>query len=249
MTQVITASVILHTEPRHDSGRETDALFGEKVDVISQSEGWSKVILLTDGYPGFIETRALGDGPDADHYVLAPRALMTSGPDIKSAAAGFLPMMAQIKATPVNEEMMAVHGNDGTIGYVPARHLQRIGDTVEDWVLAAESLIGTPYRWGGRDTIGIDCSALVQLSLAAGGIKAKRNSGDQERTLGKTLDPSSPLKRGDLVFWKGHVGIMSDPETLLHANMHHAMTAKEPLAEALTRLEGLGLPATRFARV
>ena len=253
MLHVIVSSAPVHFEPDHASGRETDALFGEAVEVLRTSEEWSEIILATDGYQGWIETTALGPAPLPDHYVLTPRCLITTSPDIKSPAAGWLPMMAQVKASASGKGIMAVHaaaaGEDEIIGHVPAHHLRPLGHVVADWVAVAESLIGTPYRWGGRDGIGIDCSALVQLSLAAGGIRAMRNSGDQEKTLGRTIDPSLGLVRGDLVFWKGHIGIMTDPDTLLHANMHHAMTATEPLAEALIRLENLGLPATRFARV
>ena len=257
MTRVILSSTPLHAAPHLDSTRETDALFGEAVDILANQDGWSEVILITDGYRGWVESRALGDAPAPDHYVRVPRALMTATPDIKSPAADYLPMMAQVKASPAKDgsenDIMAIHGKDGIIGYTPAGNLRRLGDYVQDWVAIAESLIGIPYRWGGRDSIGIDCSALVQLSLAAAGIKAMRNSGEQEKTLGstlsETLDAKAPLRRGDLVFWKGHVGIMSSPEVLLHANMYHAMTAIEPLAEALVRLEGLGLTVTRFARI
>ena len=143
--------------------------------------------------------------------------------------------------------VMAVMGADGPLGHVPAGLLLPLGKVVGDWVAAAESLIGTPYRWGGRDSVGIDCSALVQLALAAGGMAVPRNSGDQEKGIGKTV-ARGKLKRGDLVFWKGHVGIMVDAKTLLHANMHHAMTATEPLASAIERLEADGLPVTRYAR-
>ena len=109
--------------------------------------------------------------------------------------------------------------------------------------------MGTPYRWGGRDSFGFDCSALVQLSLATAGVPVKRNSGDQEKTIGVTLDSLDELKRGDLVFWKGHVGIMQDEENLLHANMWHGMTASENLRAALPRLEEATGPVTRLARV
>ena len=253
MLYVTRPSAPVHFEADHASGRETDALFGEAVEVLRSDAGWSEIILATDGYQGWIETAALGPAPIADHYVLTPRCLMTTSPDIKSPAAGWLPMMAQVKATASADGIMAVHavadGEDKIIGHVPAHHLRPLGHVVADWVAVAESLISTPYRWGGRDGIGIDCSALVQLSLAAGGIRAMRNSGDQEKTLGQTIDHRAGLIRGDLVFWKGHVGIMTDPDTLLHANMHHAMTATEPLTAALTRLEKIDLPATRFARV
>ncbi|MGC6484840.1 MAG: NlpC/P60 family protein [Candidatus Puniceispirillales bacterium] len=249
MMRLIRPSAPLHLEPDSRSNRETDILFGEAVTIHETAAGFSQVTLKTDGYPGWVETAALGEAPAPDHVVCTPRALMTASPDIKSSSTGWLPMAAQVSASPAAPEVMAIHGHDGVIGHIPAHHLMPLEATVADWVAVAESLIGTPYRWGGRDGIGLDCSALVQLALSFAGIRAKRNSSDQEKTLGHTIDPAAGLERGDLVFWKGHVGIMANPETLLHANMHHAMTASEPLAEAITRLEGLGLPVTRFARL
>lgn len=249
MLQIITASTPLYLEPDQTSNRETDALFGESVQILAENGPWCEVILRTDGYQGWIHRESLGEGLPPTHYVAVPRGLMTVTPDIKSPAAGILPLMALVAADEAEADVMAIRNPAGITGYLPARHLRPLGSPVSDWVATAESLMGTPYRWGGRDSIGIDCSALVQLALATGGYKVMRNSSDQEKTLGSTIVSSAELTRGDLVFWKGHVGIMTDPETLLHANMHHAMTAKEPLAEAVTRLEKLDLPVTRFARV
>jgi cell wall-associated NlpC family hydrolase len=249
MKRLIRPSAALHLEPNTSSRRETDILFGETVTVLTEKNDWCEVVLETDGYQGWVEAVALGDAPTPDHRVLVSRCLMTTSPDIKSADAGWLPMAAQVKASPSAPGFMTIHHAEGEIGHAPAHHLLPLNETVPDWVEIAESMIGIPYRWGGRDSIGIDCSALVQLSLSMAGIKAMRNSGDQEKTLGQNIDPAAGLRRGDLVFWKGHVGIMSDAETLLHANMHHAMTAKEPLNNTINRFEGLGLSVTRFARV
>ena len=255
MPSITVASTPLFPSPDGSAGRETDCLFGEGVDIHDRRKGgggeWCEVTLETDGYRGWLAGSALGDLPEPSHRVTAPRAMLTSGEDIKTGAAGnpaWLPMGALVKTEASGTDgVVRVMGSGGALGHVPARLLRPVGSTVEDWVAVAESLIGTPYRWGGRDSVGIDCSALVQLALAAAGRPVPRNSGDQEREIGKDIGPDA-LERGDLVFWKGHVGIMADAETLLHANMHHAMTATEPLEEALGRLEASGLEATRFAR-
>ena len=245
------ASTPLHTEPDEASGRETDCLFGEAVVVHGDNGEWREVTLETDGYRGWLRDSALGELPAPSHRVISPRALLTRGTDIKTPASAtpcWLPMAARVKAEPTGDsDVVAVMGGNGALGHVPAGLLLPLGKTVGDWVAVAESLIGTPYRFGGRDSIGIDCSALVQLALAAAGKPVPRNSGDQEKSVGEDVDAGA-LKRGDLVFWKGHVGIMADAGTLLHANMHHAMTATEPLAEAIRRFEAKDLPVTRYAR-
>ena len=252
---IIAASTPLFAEPGGGSGRETDCLFGETLQIHGRWEGgsgtWHEITLDTDGYRGWLHHSAVGELPAPSHRVIAPRALLTEGADIKTPAPGtpsWLPMGALVKAAAADDpSTMLVMGDKEPLGHVPSGLLLPVGESVADWVAVAESLIGTPYRWGGRDSVGIDCSALVQLALAAAGRPVPRNSGDQERAVGEDVDAGA-LRRGDLVFWKGHVGVMADARTLLHANMHHAMSATEPLAEAVERFEGKGLAVTRYAR-
>ncbi len=247
---IITPSAGMFHAADRASGRETDALFGETVSVVSRQGGWAEVILATDGYRAWIAEDALGVLSAPSHHITAPRALITVAPDIKSPAAGYLPMGSLITAYKADNRMMMVTGiNDQEMGYMMADHAMPIGQFVDDYVAAAERMIGIPYRWGGRDSFGIDCSALVQLSLAASGVTVPRNSGDQEHAIGRNVGGLDELQRGDLVFWKGHVGIMQDADTLLHANMWHGMTATENLRAALPRLEKAAGPITRLARI
>ena len=248
--QIISSSAGLFHKPDLTSGRETDALFGETVDVLNRDGDWAEIILTTDGYQAWIEEKHLGQCPEPTHHIMAPRALMTTAADIKSPAAGYLPMGSLAALGPLNGRFRPVltHANE-TMGYILDDHVLPLGEYVDDFVTSAERLIGTPYSWGGRDSFGFDCSALVQLSLGAAGIQVKRNSGDQEKTIGVSLDHLDELKRGDLVFWKGHVGIMQDRDNLLHANMWHGMTASENLRKAIPRLEEATGPITRLARV
>ena len=268
---IIAPSAALYNAPDHNSGLETECLFGEEITIHDQDDAnqdganqdgphkdsnWLDATLKTDGYRGWLNAESIiGTMPQPTHRVITPRALLTSGEDIKTPAChapAWLPMAAQVNATPISnkegERLMAVKGPDGIIGYLPECHLLPLDQRVEDWVGVAESLIGTPYRWGGRDSIGIDCSALVQLAMAAGGYQVMRNSGSQEKTIGTTLAGLDDLRRGDLVFWPGHVGIMTDNKTLLHSNMFHAMTATEPLNQTCARLEKQGLAVSRLCR-
>jgi len=245
--RIITPSTPIMAAPDDASGRETDALYGEAVTVLSDHGDWAKIRLETDGYEGFIRKTTMGDLPPPTHHIITPRALLTAEPSIKSPAAGYIPLGGLIHGE-VKGDTIAVTGQAGISGYIPHHHALPLEVYADDYVAIAEGLIGTPYRWGGRDSIGFDCSALVQLSLAASGVTVMRNSGDQEKTIGTTLSDVEDLRRGDLIFWKGHVGIMANADTLLHANMHHAMTAKEPLRSALPRLESTAGPITRLAR-
>jgi cell wall-associated NlpC family hydrolase len=125
--------------------------------------------------------------------------------------------------------------------YVFVKHIQPLSETEADFVGVAENFLGVPYYWGGKTSQGLDCSGLVQTALEACGVFAPRDTDMQETQLGQSLliNDLDGLRRGDLVFWKGHVGIMADQKTLLHANGHHMLTVKEPLSEAVARISGM----------
>lgn len=135
--------------------------------------------------------------------------------------------------------------------YLPAQHVAPLNTNETDFVAIAERFVGTPYLWGGRTSLGIDCSGLVQTSLAAAGIAAPRDSYMQEGALGTALPPSQwhDLKRGDLIFWKGHVAIVRDGSTIVHANAHHMATAIEPTDAAIARIKAAGSDVTSVKRL
>lgn len=154
---------------------------------------------------------------------------------------------------------LAVTGESGDFfttergGHVFKPHLCPRSQHEPDFVAVAERFLHVPYLWGGRTSLGLDCSALVQLSLAAAGMAAPRDSDLQERELGEALaydDSLDGLSRGDLVFWKGHVGIMTDPDTLLHATAFTMSVIREPLRPARDRiLARNGGPITAIRRL
>jgi cell wall-associated NlpC family hydrolase len=134
------------------------------------------------------------------------------------------------------------------VGFLPASHLAPLDHRETDFVAVAERFLGTPYLWGGKTNYGLDCSGLVQLALTACGIRCPRDSDMQERALGALVDMKN-LRRGDLVFWKGHVAIVRDPKTFLHANAFHMAVAVEPIAEAIARIAGAGSEVTSVKRL
>ncbi len=132
--------------------------------------------------------------------------------------------------------------------HFPASHLAPLAVKQPDFVAVAETLLGAPYLWGGKTSLGIDCSGLVQIALQAAGIEAPRDTYMQEAALGKASPPAG-LKRGDLIFWKGHVAIARDAATIIHANAHHMMVAIEPAAEAIARIKATGSDVTSVKRL
>ncbi|MBG1232775.1 NlpC/P60 family protein [Aestuariivirga litoralis] len=218
--------------PEADSRQETQALMGELCTLLDIRGAYSWIQLSRDGYVGFVETAALtADIVETTHRVTVPSTLLYPWPDLKSHPVRFLPMNAEFKVIGAEGDFVGL----ATGGFVFAGHLAAKSVKEKDFVAVAQQMLHTPYYWGGKSVHGLDCSGLVQVSLQATGVVAPRDADMQEHELGVLVNDHRNLQRGDLVFWKGHVGIMQDAKTLLHANGHWMKTVSEPLADAIAR--------------
>jgi cell wall-associated NlpC family hydrolase len=235
LMQVMEPVITVHKAPRFDAMQLTQALFGEQVKLFHEEEGWAWVQLMRDGYVGYVNGNALSPQVVAPtHRVAVPSTFMYPDANLKTLPAVPLTLNAQVTVTAENGAYSQLTNGR----FVFTSHLKCIDDVEADFVAVAEMFRHVPYYWGGKSVQGLDCSGLVQLSLEACGRKAPRDSDMQEATLGERLmvNDLDSLKRGDLVFWNGHVGIMTDEKTLLHANGHHMMVVAEPLKDAVDRI-------------
>jgi cell wall-associated NlpC family hydrolase len=237
--RIIAASAPLRSSPQADAPLETEALHGESVTVYDEQDGWAWAQLKRDQYVGYLPEAALGALSAPTHRVAALRMHAYAGPAIKLPPRVALSLGAQLRIVRQDGDFSV--SENGL--YLRSRSLAELSANEPDWVAVAERFIETPYLWGGRTSEGIDCSGLVQTALMAGGIASPRDSDMMEASLGKPIaidHPTAPLARGDLIFWKGHVGIMRDPVTLLHANGWHMKTVSEMLAQARDRIASNG---------
>ena len=228
-------SAALKRRPEAGASWETEALHGEALAVYEDREGWAWVQLERDGYVGYLESAALGPSIQATHRVAALRTHAYPGASIKLPHALALPFGARVAIVAGTGEFLV----DGAGRHYWARHLAPVDSREPDFVAVAEMFLHAPYLWGARTADGVDCSGLTQAALTASGMAAPRDSDMLERWAPPKLE-GSPLQRGDLVFWKGHVGVMRDPETLLHANGYHMAVVSEPLATARERILSSG---------
>ncbi len=238
--EIADAIAPLREGPSSDAMLATQALKGERVTIYDRNdEGWAWGQLKTDGYVGWLPDRALAKPvTDPTHKVTAIRTFAFPGPSIKLPPVETLPMGATLAV--VREDGAFAVTREGW--YLPARHLGGLDRHAEDFVAVAERFVGTPYLWGGKSNLGIDCSGLVQVSLNAAGIACLRDSDMQQRGLGRALDAteSKKLQRGDLIFWKGHVAVVRDGDTILHANAYHMATVIENTNAAVARIKAAG---------
>ncbi|WP_422041718.1 C40 family peptidase [Roseibium sp.] len=249
--QVTADSLAMRPDPRPDCPIDTEVLCGEWMTVYEKTaEGWAWGQLDTDGYVGWISSDGLGPVKAATHRVRALRTYRYPGPDLKFPPLGFLSIGSKVTVVGETETRGLTYAllSDGSA--VVGKHLVGLDDVATDWVGVAEEMLGTPYLWGGRTSVGLDCSALVQLAAQAGGIDIPRDSDMQEHNAGHEIphDDPSAFRRGDLVFWKGHVGIVTGPNMLLHANGFTMTVAYEPLDSAVERIAATEWGAVTNAR-
>jgi cell wall-associated NlpC family hydrolase len=251
--QVTVPVADMRREPRPDSGVDTQVLFGETVDVLEEREGWCWAQAHGDGYVGYVADTALSRRVSgATHVVTSPRTFLYPGPDMKLPVESSLSIGSQLdivgEVTTRGTQYLQLASGAAVI----ASHAAPINAQGNDPVAVAGQLLGTPYLWGGRSGHGIDCSGLVQLAFAMCGVKLQRDTSMQERTTGRAIIPQQSdgqLLRNDLVFWKGHVAMICDSQTIIHASGHTMTVVHESYAEAVRRIGYLYGDPVAFRRV
>ena len=215
--------------------RASQLLYGERFRVIDERDGYAFGQSLRDGYCGWILSGALARDEAATHWVAAPATHLYPKPEVKAPPEVAIFFGSHVRVVSDSGDFQRV----STGHYIPRAHLQPMRARFADAVGVADLFLGTPYLWGGASRWGIDCSGLVQAAMIACGLDCPRDS-DQQRSIGREIGSDETIQRGDLVYWDGHIGIMADAETLLHANAFHMAVAYEPLQTARDRILAAG---------
>jgi cell wall-associated NlpC family hydrolase len=244
--EVVVGIAPLRKEPSHQAPLLTEALYGERMTVYeTDDEGWVWGQLKFDSYVGWMPASALlAPQTEPTHRVSALRTLIFPGPSIKLPPTDALPLQAQVTIVRQDDNLAVTAAG----GHVPTRHLTPLDTKEGDFVAVAERFVGAPYLWGGKSSLGIDCSGLLQIALSACGIPCPRDSDMQEAALGQPISLAG-LQRGDLIFWKGHVAIALGRNSMIHANAFHMAVAVEPVAEGLARIAAAGTQVTGVRRI
>lgn len=215
--------------------RDRQLLIGAAVTVYDRHEGWAFVQAKRDGYVGYVPEAALGPVQHPTHRVATSGTHVYAGESFKSQDLFHLPFGCEVTVTDERHKMF-----ETPLGFIPKKHLRPLTQTFSDPATVAQLFFGTPYLWGGNSSRGIDCSGLVQTAYLACGHSCAGDSDLQCADFGQPLAPDAPMERGDLVFWSGHVAMMVDSETLIHANAHHMATVYEGLEQATLRIKAQG---------
>jgi cell wall-associated NlpC family hydrolase len=231
----------LRVRPSDDAAQDSELLFGETFTVYDSADGWAWGQAANDLYVGYVKETALAVPFVAQARVSALMAPVFAAADLKTPVRALLPMNAAVPVLGRSGDYVQI----GEGGYLHQRHLEA---AQKDFVAVAEQFLGVPYVWGGKTAAGLDCSGLIQTALQAVGKAAPRDTDMMEKVLGEVV-PLSDIRRGDQIFWKGHMGVMLDETRLLHANAFHMAVAIEPLTEAIVRIEKVAGPVTSIKRL
>lgn len=227
----------LRRKPDHAAGVDSEALFGDSITVFEREHGWAWVQCDRDGYTGYVDETGIATATvKPTHIVSVPRTFAYPQAELKAPHLMALSMGSKLAVTGQDEVRGTNYAAISTGGHLIARHLEPLEERASDYVGVAETLVGTPYLWGGTSAFGLDCSGLVQLAMRMCGRTVLRDTDMQVGSIGEPIDPSGGLQRGDLVFWNGHVAIMRDANDIIHANGHTMVTSCEPLADAIDRI-------------
>ncbi|WP_371398593.1 NlpC/P60 family protein [Algimonas porphyrae] len=226
------------SEPDHRARQLSELVHGQDFDIHAEQGGWvlgrARSLIpgqRRHGYVGWVDSQALVEASSRrTHRVSTLSAPLFSRPDLKSHIVMSLPMGSCVTVTAQRDGYLQL----GSGAYLSLHHVRPLNDPETGWVTVARRYLGQPYVWGGNGARGVDCSGLVQMSFAVCGIDAPRDADMQERALGHVVD--APEQAGDLLFWPGHVGILTTKTRLLHANAHHMGVVEEPLGPALKRM-------------
>jgi len=247
--QVVESAAPLRENPRSDSPLLTQALFGEVIIVYEESEGWVWGQLKSDDYVGYMPLHALSPRlSQPSHRVSVLRSYVYPEPNIKSPPLDLLSLNSQLCVVQTSNTFNQLKSG----GFIYSAHTRKKDNFDPDFVAVAETFVGTPYLWGGKTSLGLDCSGLVQQSFAACGKSVLRDTDMMQEQLGTEIPLTSDLsglQRGDIIFWQGHIAILCNETDIVHANGHHMSTVIEPLKVARDRISGLFGEITAIKRL
>ncbi len=232
----------LHRSPAAGALVDSQLLYGERFRVYDQKGAWAWGQCQHDDYVGYVRLDDLISCQNITHRLGVLRSHIYTDPDIKSRPLMALSLGARVSIKGIDGRFSELSSG----GFVLSAHIQPVDKATEDYVATAQKFIGTPYLWGGRESLGIDCSGLVQICLMQAGLACPRDSDLQEASVGNKVagDP----QYGDLVFWKGHVGLMAGDGHFIHANATHMQVVSEPLSIAVERIAQTDGPVTSVRR-
>ena len=241
LIKIISSSAIpIRNEPYETSTKISEALFGEKFEILKVNRFWSFGKLINDNYLGWLPNSELSENITNTHKVCVPSTVLKEKPEIKSLDVKVVFLGSELKILSSDNgwaKVLLPSSGSTRHAYIYKKHLQKLSDKLNNWVQLSEKFVGTPYVWGGRSYKGLDCSGLVQICLQIAGIHCPRDSILQYNYFKDQKINSNEIKRGMLIFWDGHVAITTSKTSILHSSSFHMSTIVETIEKVNNRFK------------
>ena len=220
----------IYKKPSKTSEVISQIIYGEKFDIISKKKNWLKIKTSFDNYIGYIKNENYVDNFKPTHKIFVLKASIFD--EKKRRTKKFLTFVSKISI--IQESKKFVEFEKGK--WIKKNNIKKISYIEKDYLKILKLFLNTKYVWGGRTYKGIDCSAILQLIFYYNNKFYPRDTKDQIRYSKKNIKKNI-LKKGNIIFWKGHVAICINSKKLIHAYGPKKKVLIMPITETIDRIE------------
>ena len=220
----------IYKKPNAFSEVTSQILYGEKFKIISKNKNWIKIKVSFDNYTGYIKNKYYTKDHQPTHKIFTLKANIYNKQ--KNKTKNFLPFASRISMINENKKFVEFEKDK----WINKKDIKKINHIEKDYLKVLKMFLKIKYLWGGKTYRGIDCSAILQLFFYYNNKFYPRDTKDQIKYSAKK-NRSKVFKKGDIIFWKGHVAVCINAQKLIHAYGPEKKVLIMNIKETINRIE------------